>query len=145
MGSAAARTGEKTGETTAETGETTAETVADPTGPKARQASAAPGFGAIKAGAVVAGLNDTRRNGSVPTEGEHELGSHRNGDGNLYGQWIVHDRGHEIGWPVSVAPAGRRVSHPLVDCAVPGALAPYIANSLSGLSNPPSRSRRRSS
>jgi hypothetical protein len=38
-----------------------------------------------------------------------------NGVGNLDERWIIHDRGHEIGWPVPVASSGGCVSHPPVD------------------------------
>ena len=59
------------------------------------------------------------------------------GVGNLHARWIAHDRGHEIGWPVLVASAGGRVL--ILLWIVPfWALAPFIADSLSGLSNPPS-------
>ena len=59
------------------------------------------------------------------------------GVGNRHERWIVQDRGHEIGWPV---PLRLRVGVLLILLwIVPfWALAPFIANSLSGLSNPPS-------
>jgi hypothetical protein len=60
-----------------------------------------------------------------------------NGVGNLHAGWIVRDRGHEIGWPVPVASASG-VFLILLWIVPFWALAPYIANSLSGLSNPPS-------
>ena len=59
------------------------------------------------------------------------------GVGNLDERWIVHDRGHEIGWPVPVASAGG-VFLILLWIVPFWALAPLIADSLSGLSNPPS-------
>jgi hypothetical protein len=41
-----------------------------------------------------------------------------NGVGDLHARSIVRGRGHEIGWPVPVASAGGRVSHPPVDSPV---------------------------
>ena len=67
----------------------------------------------------------------------HERKGPLDGVGNLHARWIAHDRGHEIGWPV---PLRLRVGVLLILLwIVPfWALAPYIAHSLSGLSNPPS-------
>jgi hypothetical protein len=60
-----------------------------------------------------------------------------NGVGNLHARCIVHDRGREIGWPVPVASTGG-VFLILLWIVPFWALAPRIADSLSGLSNPPS-------
>jgi hypothetical protein len=60
-----------------------------------------------------------------------------NGVENRNERWIVHDRGHEIGWAVPIASTVGVVL--ILLWIVPfWALAPYIAHSLSGLSNPPS-------
>lgn len=85
--------------------------------------------------AVMAGLNDTRRNGSVRTEGEHESGANLMESGIYMGNESSTTEDTKSA-PVPVASAGGRVSHPLVDCAVLGVGALHCAFPQRGSNTP---------